>query len=67
MNKNDRMIQHWGADACAEVRRAQAQRDEAVAERLAAESREQLLRLAYDGLLEDLRADPVQAPNRMFR
>ena len=50
----DSMIKHWGPEATAEVRRAQRQRDEEQAARLKAETGEQLLRLAFDGLLAEV-------------
>lgn len=50
----DKMIKHWGEDATREVRRAQRQRDEEQAARLRAERDEQLLRLAFDGLLAEV-------------
>lgn len=50
----DKMIQHWGAEATDAVRSAQRQRDEEQAARLKAETGEQLLRLAFDGLLAEV-------------
>jgi len=50
----DKMIQTWGHEATEEVRRAQRQRDEEQAARLRAERDEQLMRLAFDGLLAEV-------------
>ena len=52
----DKMIETWGHEATEEVRRAQRQRDEEQTTRLRAERDEQLMRLAFDGLLADIEA-----------
>lgn len=52
----DRMEAHWGVEATAEVRRAQAARDEELRLRLNAETAEQHLRLERDGLLDQVAA-----------
>ena len=51
---DDKMNDRCGAEETAEVRRAQRQRDEEQAARLKAETGEQLLRLAFDGLLAEV-------------
>lgn len=53
---SDKMIETWGAEATEEIRRAQRQRDEEQTTRLRAERDEQLMRLAFDGLLADIEA-----------